>query len=197
MSKHASVSHVYQNIWWQKQRPLMLSISLAAVVILVSLTLSFSFSLTEASFNSSLRLPTCWLPFLVVSPCCPWVTVILGKPRRYWIGLQREVLGNVSALIRGAKGNKYWHVILFFSPLLYLFPPPLLSLCLFSFIVARGRESVSLGMKMDLNEIFFRFVFLPLSHHHPRSPFLSFSHMESFFSPLWEHCTLSTKANNH
>lgn len=71
MSKHASVSHVYQNIWWQKQRPLMLSISLAAVVILVSLTLSFSFSLTEASFNSSLRLPTCWLPFLVVSPVLP------------------------------------------------------------------------------------------------------------------------------
>ncbi len=58
--------------------------------------------------------------------------MILSKPRRYWIGLQGEVLGNVSALIRGAKGNKYWHVILFFT-LLYLFlPSPSLSFFFYS-----------------------------------------------------------------
>lgn len=84
--------------------------------------------------------------------------MIFGEPRRYWIGLQGEVLSNASALIRGANGNKYWHVILF-SHLSYLFSP------FFSFIVARGRGCVSVGMKMDLNEIFFCSFFLsrPLS----------------------------------
>ncbi len=153
-------------------------------------TLFRSLSLKPVSTHLSVS-PLVHFHFLLFLHAAPWVTVILSKPRRYWIGLQGEVLGNVSALIRGAKGNKYWHVILFFT-LLYLFlPSPSLSF----FFYCSQRKGICIAR--DENGFKWNIFQPPPSHPHPRYPFLSFSHMESFFSPLWEHCTLSTKANNY
>lgn len=153
------------------------------VVYLFGCSSDFGCSLSLKPVSTHLSVsPLVCFHFLLFLRAAPWVTVILGKPRRYWIGLQGEVLGNVSALIRGAKGNKYWHVILFFTPPVSI--SPLLFLCLFSFIVARGRGSVSLGMKMDLNEIFFCFFYPPS----PSTPSFSLSfflsHGEFLFSSL-------------
>lgn len=138
-------------------------------LILVLLDALTSFFLLSAliSLSNSSHLSICsFLSFfpshtqhrLFISPVIlrhlllfPWVApgavVLPNKPWCYRIGLQGEMLCNVSTSMRWAKGSKYWQAILSLS----LHP------CFFylaSLITVRRGRSVSPGMKMELNEIF-------------------------------------------